>query len=391
MIPYGKHFVDEDDIEAVIAVLKSNNLTQGPMIEEFEKNFSNYVGSKYAVAVSSGTAALHLSSLALDVNNTSFALTSPISFVSTANCIKFCGGDIGFVDIDLNTLNISSSKLEEFLQKSDKKVDVILPVHFSGLSADMKKIHELSKLYNFKIIEDAAHALGSSYDNKKKIGSCCYSDITIFSLHPVKSIAAGEGGVITTNSDEIYRKLIRLRSHGINKLDDTFLEFDQAFTGNLKNPWYYEMQDLGYHYRITDIQCALANSQLKKLDNFITERKKLANNYNKIISAYENINIHQDTNKMSSANHLFILNIDFNKYKISRAELMYSLRQSDIITQVHYLPIPYHPYYRKQLSKKYNIFNASRYYQTCLSIPLFYKLSFEQQELIIDKINTLLK
>ena len=151
------------------------------------------------------------------------------------------------------------------------------------------------------------------------------------------------------------------------------------------------MQDLGYHYRITDIQCALANSQLKKLDNFITERKKLANNYNKIISAYENINIHQDTNKMSSANHLFILNIDFNKYKISRAELMYSLRQSDIITQVHYLPIPYHPYYRKQLSKKYNIFNASKYYQTCLSIPLFYKLSFEQQELIIDKINTLLK
>jgi UDP-4-amino-4,6-dideoxy-N-acetyl-beta-L-altrosamine transaminase len=389
MIPYGKQSIDEDDINAVIEVLKSPYLTQGPEIEKFEKNIANYVGSKYAVAVSSGTAALHMCATVLNVSKSKSMLTTPVSFVATANCGSYLDADVYFGNIDSN-INLSVDSISKALEeKSD--IGVVIPVHFGGAPCDMEDI--FNKFYpRVNIIEDAAHALGASYKCGNKVGSCVYSDLTIFSLHPVKPISAGEGGVITTNSESLYRKLLRLRSHGINKLDDKFININNAYTNEVANPWYYEMVDLGFHYRITDIQAALANSQLNKLDQFINKRRKIAEKYDKAFKDNEFINLIQLNARRQSGHHLYIILIKFEKLNISRAEMMSMLREMGIGTQVHYVPIYMQPYYqdRNCLLKSINYDNVEVYYSECISIPIYPLLSNFEQDYVIDSITTLI-
>lgn len=383
MIPYGKHYIDEDDIQSVVDVLRSGYLTQGPTVEKFEKAVADYVGVKYAVAVSSGTAALHLANLVATVKPGVSAVTSPITFVASANSILYAGGTVLFADIDSETINMSPQSLAEVFEKN-KNIKAVIPVHFAGLPCDMVKIKQIADKHGAVIIEDAAHALGASYLSGKKVGSCENSLMTIFSFHPVKAIAAGEGGMITTNNEEIYRKLLRLRSHGINKLDDPFLLPEQSETDGIKDPWYYEMQDLGLHYRITDIQCALALSQLKKLDSFISRRLNLTKVYDDSFVGMKNCRPSQVAGREISGHHLYVLRISYDSLGLSRAQLMQNLRTRGIGSQVHYIPVPAHPFYRKLGFNPEDYPNAQKYYEQALTIPIFFKLSDDQQKQVIE-------
>mgnify|MGYP001348278257 FL=1 len=382
MIPYGKHHIDNEDIEAVVSVLKSGQITQGPKIEEFESEIAKYVGAKYAVAVSSGTAALHLAGTVSNLGPNNALITSPITFVASANAAFYNRSQVIFADIDLKSINMSADSLKKAL-KNNPKIKVVMPIHFAGLPCEMEAIKNISDKNNLIIVEDAAHALGATYDNGKKVGSCCYSDMTIFSFHPVKSIAAGEGGMITTNDEKIYRKLIRLRSHGINKLDDPYELKEQSNTNKINNPWYYEVQELGFHYRINDIQCALALSQLKKIDKFISKRMAIVKKYDDEFSTMKNIKPFQNLGRKLSSHHLYVVNIDFNSIGKSRAELMHELRGKDIICQVHYIPLPMHPYFRNLGFNPEEYPNSLNYYNNCLSIPLFYDLTDIQQDYVV--------
>ena len=388
ILPYGKHFLDQEDIESVIRVLKFQNLTQGEEVIKFEKALSDYVGSKYAVSVSSWTSGLHLSCLALGISKDDYVVTSPITFVASSNAIIYCNGTPLFCDIDPNTINLCPNRLEDILKKY--KVKAVIPVHFSGLSCEMNEIHYLSQKYGFKILEDSAHALGGQHHDGNKIGSCKHSDLSGFSLHPVKPIAAGEGGIITTNNTSYYKKLVRLRSHGINKNDDPFLNKTEAFTGDKQNPWYYEMQELGYNYRLTDIQCALANSQLKKLEAFIIKRKKLVNFYDEQFEYIDGIEPIQKDYRSPSSHHIYVLRIDFQRFKISRAELMFRLREKGILTQVHYIPILKHPFYKNHFQKMIDFKVAQKYYEECITIPLYYDLSKDDQGKVISAIKNII-
>ena len=360
------------------------------MIEKFEKAICNYVGAKYAVAVSSGTAALHLSALAAGVKSGNSIVTSPITFVSTANAAFYCGGGVYFADIEPLSINISPKKIEDVIE-ANNDICAIFPVHFGGLPCDMEALSDISERYNLFMVEDAAHALGANYSNGQKVGSCCYSDMTIFSFHPVKSIAAGEGGLITTNDEALYRKLIRLRSHGINKLNDPLLNQNESMTDESVNRWYYEMQELGFHYRITDIQCALALSQLKKLDKFIERRRMLVNKYDSYFKGLEFLSPAQSLSRELSSHHLYVLRIEFDKVNITRNKFMQLLREKEIITQVHYIPLPIQPYYK---SKGFDIIDypeANSYYEEAISIPLFYDLTDAQQDYVVKVILEILK
>tara|TARA_B100000427_G_C15520008_1_gene599897 strand:- start:9328 stop:10509 length:1182 start_codon:yes stop_codon:yes gene_type:complete len=385
IIPYGKHFLDEEDIEAVVEVLRTKNLTQGEEVDKFEEAVAKYVGAKYAVAVSSWTAGLHIACLAAGVQTDDEVLTSPITFVSSANCAVFCGAKPVFSDIDNESLNLCPSKLRDSLSKLSN-TKVIIPVHYAGAPCDMKSIKEIADKSGTLIIEDAAHALGSRYEDGSMVGSCKYSDMTGFSFHPVKSIAAGEGGMITTNNYDLYKKLLRLRSHGINKLDDSFLIQDQATTGDIDNPWYYEMQDLGYNYRITDIQCALGRSQLKKLDKFIGRRRQLVSRYDAAFEGSEKINPTQIQFRSSSSHHLYVVRINFKKTNINRAQLMNELKQEGILTQVHYIPVTSHPFYKELGFDTRQYPNSLNFYEEALSLPLYYSLTDQQQDSVINTI-----
>lgn len=389
MIPYGKHHIDEDDIQAVVDILRSSMLTQGPAVEAFEKAVAEYVGVKYAVAVSSGTAALHLAALAAGVSPGTSVVTSPITFVASANAARYCGADVLFADIDPETINMSPNALREVLLKN-ANTKVIIPVHFAGLPCDMITIKKLADNAGAIVIEDAAHALGATYPNGKRVGCCENSLMTIFSFHPVKAIAAGEGGMITTNDEAIYRKLIRFRSHGINKLDDKFQLPLQAFTNHELNPWYYEMQELGFHYRITDIQCALALSQFKKLNSFIERRRDLAKNYDIAFAALKKFCPAQTIGRDQSGHHLYVLRIKFDTTDHSRAKIMQKLKEDGIGTQVHYIPVPMHSYYQKLGHNMTNYPNAQDYYNQALSIPLFYDLTSDEQKKVIYTIDKII-
>lgn len=382
MIPYGKHHIDEEDIQAVVDVLRSGILTQGPIIEQFEEEIARYVGAKYAVAVSSGTAALHLAALAAGVCPESTLITSPITFVASANAGLYAGGKVAFADIDPQTINMSPESLKITLEKNSN-TRAIIPVHFAGLPCDMPAIKLLADNADAFVIEDAAHALGAYYPDGKKIGSCAHSLMTIFSFHPVKAIAAGEGGMITTNNVATYRKLIRLRSHGINKLDDLLELPSQAQTNGEVNSWYYEMQELGFHYRITEMQCALALSQFRKLDQFIARRRNLAKRYDEAFLAFKNCRPAQIMGRDLSGHHLYVLRIDFNALGKSRARLIKELKDKGIGSQVHYIPVPMQPYYQKQGLSLRDYPNAINYYEEALSIPLFYDLENSQQDHIV--------
>jgi perosamine synthetase len=360
-------------------------LTQGPAVEAFEQDFAKYTGAQYAIAVSSGTAALHLAALAAGVGPGNALVTSPITFVASANAALYVGGSAIFADIDPDTINMSPGSLKQVLAKNPD-VRAVIPVHFAGLPCDMLAIKTIADKAGVVVIEDAAHALGATYPKGQRVGSCAYSRMTIFSFHPVKAIAAGEGGMITTNDEATYRKLLRLRSHGINKLDDLFQLPEQAETNGVRDPWYYEMQELGFHYRITDIQCGLALSQLKKLDKFLDRRRVLVNRYDESFANLKNCRPAQNSGRDQSGHHLYVLRIDFNSIGSSRGQLIQKLKSRLIGSQVHYIPVPAQPYYRRLGFAPENYPNAQQYYKEALSIPLFYDLTNKQQDLVISAI-----
>jgi UDP-4-amino-4,6-dideoxy-N-acetyl-beta-L-altrosamine transaminase len=390
MIPYGRHHIDEEDIQAVVSILKSGVLSQGPAIEAFEKAIALSVGVKFAVAVSSATAGLHIAATAAGVTQNTTLITSPITFVASSNAGLYNGASVAFADTEAETVNMNPESLKKVLDENPN-TRAIVPVHFGGLPCNMPAIKALADQTKAVIIEDAAHALGATYPSGEKVGSCRYSLMTVFSFHPVKAIAAGEGGMITTNDEKIYRELIRLRSHGINKLDDSFQVPEQAFTDGVQNSWYYEMQELGYHYRITDIQAGLALSQFKKLDKFIARRIELVKRYDNAFANMKNLRPAQPTeNRNISGHHLYVLRIDYDAIKLSRNELMKELRKRDIGSQVHYIPVPAQPFYRKLGFKPEDYPNANDFYKEALSIPLFYDLTDDQQDLVIATLKELI-
>jgi perosamine synthetase len=388
MIPYGRHHLDEEDVEAVVHVLREGALTQGPAVGAFEDAVADYVGAKFAVAVSSGTTALHLAALAADLGPGKSLVTSPITFVASANAALYVGARPVFVDVDPHTINMCPAALSTALTR-DRNTRVVMPVHFAGLPCEMPAIKSAADAAGAVVIEDAAHALGARYADAQRVGSCAYSLMTVFSFHPVKAIAAGEGGMITTNDEPTYRRLLRLRSHGINKLDDPFQYSTEAWTDGLRNDWYYEMQELGFNYRITDIQCALALSQFRKLDKFIARRRELAKRYETAFDGLQNVRPAQKTNRDDSGHHLFVLRINFGAIGKGRGQLMRDLRARDIGSQVHYIPVPSHPYYRNQGYNPEDCPHAQKYYREALSIPLFFSLTDEQQYGVISAITEL--
>lgn len=376
MIPYGKHYIDEDDVQAVAEVLRHGWLTQGPKVPEFEAAIASFVGSKYAVAVSNGTAGLHLACLAAGVGPGDRVVTSPNSFVASANCAHYTGGVAEFVDIERDTLNMNPAALHEHARRAAPKA--VVPVHFAGLPCNMEAIAAAAP--GAIVIEDAAHALGSRYRSGMRVGSCAHSDMAVFSLHPVKSIASGEGGIITTNREDIYRRLLRLRSHGINKQDDPFQHVKDAFHDGKANRWYYEMQELGFNFRLTDLQAALGLSQLGKIDRFLARRQELAARYRQAFSsAPAGIRVGQSGGWGDSANHLFLIRAPFGSLPGGRTGFMQKLYDRGYVTQVHYIPIPMHPYYARLGHDMARLPEAARYYDEALSIPLFYGLTDEQQ------------
>lgn len=380
MIPYGRHCIEEDDIEAVVAQMRSGWLTQGPAVGEFEAAVAEYVGAKYAVAVSNGTAGLHLACLAAGIGPGDRAITSPNSFVASANGVHYVGGHAEFVDIERDTLNMDPAALRERCSRGPAPKAVI-PVHFAGLPCDMGAIAQIASGTGATVIEDAAHALGSRYRTGEMVGSCAHSDMAVFSFHPVKSIACGEGGMVTTNSEALYRRLLRLRSHGINKLDDPLQNPQDTYqTGGRVNRWYYEMQELGFNFRLTDLQAALGMSQLRKIDRFLARRRELADRYRSLLAGGDpRLRAAQSGGWGDSANHLFVIRVPFGVEAPTRNEYMQRLYDRGYVTQVHYIPIPLHPYYRRLGHDMGRLPEARRYYEEGLSIPLYVGLTDEQQ------------
>ena len=388
MIPYGKHNVKLSEALRVAWQIRFHSLTQGSKINEFEGLVAKYVGAKYAVAVSSATAGLHIAMLALDLPQKSKVITSPISFVASSNSILYAGHHPLFVDIEPNTLNLDVDLVEKQVQL-DAEVRAIIPVHFAGLPCDMNKLSKIANANGIRIIEDAAHAFGASYEDGQKVGSCSFSDMTVFSFHPVKSITTGEGGMVTTNDYELYKKLIRLRSHGINKLDDEFTNPILSKTAGVINPWYYEMIELGFNFRLTEIQAVLGISQMKRLDNFIARRSNLVKRYQNLLKNNSKISPAQKASNVGSANHIFPVRVKFNTSALSRNELMNKLKEVGIISQVHYIPIPSQPYYQQLGYSISEIPNAFSYYEEALTIPLFPGLKKREQRKIIKLLEDL--
>ena len=379
IIPYGRQSIDEDDIRAVEAVLRSDYLTQGPASDMFEKALAEKCGAKYAVAVNSGTAALHIACLAAGVAKGDEVITSPNTFVASANCAAYCGARPVFADISSDTYNITPEEIEK---KMTGRTKMVIPVHFAGQSCDMEVIQKLARNHEqdsgrkIYIVEDACHALGSMY-NGNAVGSCVYSDMTVMSFHPVKHITTGEGGAVLTNDEELYNKLRRFRTHGITNNPEEVIYAENAFQDPeaaqpLMNPWYYEQIDLGYNYRITDLQAALGNSQLKKLDQFKNRRREIVDMYNEAFKDIETIRTPFEADACDSNFHLYVLLFDWKEIGISRAQLMTDLRGKGVLTQVHYIPVHTQPYYRKTFSTQWgDCPNAEAYYNKCLSIPLY--------------------
>jgi perosamine synthetase len=388
LIPYSKQSISIIDALRVARQVKFKSLTQGNQIKEFENSVADYVGSKYAVAVSSATAGLHLAHLAIGNPIGSNVATSPISFVASANTIIYAGHTPFFVDIDFDSGSMSVDKLIDLINQT--KISTVVPVHYAGLPCDMKRIHEVCKEKNISIIEDAAHALGATYDSGEKVGSCTYSDMTVFSFHPVKSITTGEGGMITTNNENLYGKLLKLRTHGIQRKEVSFQNKILGYSDGQPNLWYYEMDSLGYHYRLTEIQAVLGYSQMKKIDKFMKARQSIAKRYDKYLSNIKNIKKSQSKNNGGSANHLYTIKIDFTKIKSSRNDLMSKLREIGIVTQVHYIPIPLHPYYKQLGYDVDNLPNTMNFYFQILSIPIYPKLSILKQFKVYKNLNKLL-
>ena len=385
-IPYGKQNITKNDIEAVKNVLKSDFLTQGPEIEKFEKNFSSYINSKYSVAVSNGTAALHLSVLALGLKKGDKVITSPITFAASANCVRYCGAEIVFCDIDPITHLLDHKKVEELLQKSKKgEYKGIIPVNFAGRACDLEKFNFLAKKYDLWILEDSCHSPGGYFYDSNNVKQYCggniFTDLSIFSFHPVKHIAAGEGGMITTNNEKLYKKLLTLRTHGITKNKNNFKNSIKIAGGNDAFPnWYMEMQELGFNYRLTDIQCALANSQLSRANDGLQKRKEIAEKYFDFFSNKPYI-FNQSGKVKGHAYHLYVIEVK------NRLGLYNFLKEKNIYTQIHYFPCHLMPYYKDLGWSEGDLINAENYYQNCISLPIYPTLKQEEQDYVIKNIN----
>lgn len=371
MIPYGKQTIDQDDIQAVVDVLKSDFLTTGPKIAEFEQTVADYVGAKYAVAISNGTSALHAACFAAGIGPGDEVITTPLTFAASANCVLYCGGTPVFADVDPKTYNIDP---EDIRRKITDRTKAIIAVHLAGQPCDMDAIHSIAHEYGLIVIEDGAHALGSVYKGKK-VGSL--SDMTAFSFHPVKPITTGEGGMIVTDNEEFYKKMALFRSHGITRDDSMMTRND--------GPWFYQQFDLGYNYRITDIQCALGCSQMKKLDRFLARRKEIVARYNEAFADCDNIITPYQLSDTESGWHLYIVQVK----NCDRRQVFEAMREKGIGVNVHYIPVYMHPYYQEHGYENVHCANAEEIYSHIISLPLYPGLTSEQQDYVIDTLKSL--
>ena len=381
MIYYGHQHITEKDIQAVERVLHSDWLTQGPAIEAFEKKVANYCGARYAVAVTNATSALHIACKAVDLGEGDVLWTSPITFTASANCGRYCGADVDFVDIDDKTYNMSVAELRHKLETAVKKPKVVIPVHLAGQSCDMEAIKALADEYGFKIIEDASHATGADYKNTK-VGSCRYSDMTVFSFHPVKIVTTGEGGIVLTNNKELYEKLKLYRSHGITRDSD-------LMTQEADGPWYYQQIELGFNYRMTDMQAALGCSQMDSLDEFVARRRYLVKRYNEKLKGLPLRTPYQDEATNPSW-HIYIIRVDFTKVKLSKKEIFARMRDRGIVLNLHYIPVHTQPYYQKLGFQKGDFPVSEKYYEEVITLPLYYDLTDEQQDEVIEALKEVL-
>ncbi len=392
-IPYGRQSVDDADIEAVVKVLKSDYLTTGPAVAAFEKKVADYVGAKYAVAVSNGTAALHVACLAAGIGEGDEVITTPITFAASANCVLYCGGTPVFADIDPDTYNISPEELEK---KITSRTKAIIPVHYTGQPCDMDAILEIAHKHNLLVVEDGAHALGAVYKGKK-IGSI--ADMTCFSFHPVKPVTTGEGGMIVTDNEELYRRLVLYRSHGITRDKDMMQQYEEQLQqssdpalqeaadmlrGDVIDPggWYYQQLELGYNYRITDISCALGASQMDKLDRFLERRRQIAKKYDEAFADIPQIKTPWQQEGCQSGWHLYMI----QTMERSRREVFDGLRQAGIGVNVHYIPVYRHPYYQRNGYAGVHCLNAEAFYERAISLPIFPGLTGQQQDYVIEHV-----
>ena len=385
-IPYGRQNITEDDLLAVKEALHSDYLTQGPTIAEFEKNFAQYVGARYAVAVSNGTAALHLCAMALNVEPGQKVITTPITFAASANCIRYCGGEVVFADIDPETYLLDINAVRKLLEASPKGTySGIVPVDFAGRAVNLEDYRELAREFDLWIIEDSCHAPGGFFQKSNGESSLCgsgeFADLAIFSFHPVKHIACGEGGMITTNNEDLYQRLLSLRTHGIIKSNEAYVN-SEAFATGVKDAseypaWYMEMQELGYNYRLTDIQAALGISQLKRADEGIVRRRAIAARYQ---NAFNGKVKGQSDVVVGHAYHLYVIEVE------NRLGLYNHLREQKIFAQIHYIPCHLMPYYREQGWKEGDLIHAEEYYRNCISLPMYPTLKNEEQEFVISTI-----
>lgn len=371
MIPYGKQTIEQDDIQAVVDVLKSDFLTTGPKIAEFEQTVADYVGAKYAVAISNGTSALHAACFAAGIEPGDEVITTPLTFAASANCVLYCGGTPVFADVDPKTYNIDP---EDIQRKITDRTKAIIAVHLAGQPCDMDAIHSIAREHGLIVIEDGAHALGSVYKGKK-VGSM--SDMTTFSFHPVKPITTGEGGMIVTDNEDFYKKMILFRSHGITR-DDSMMKRNDG-------PWFYQQFNLGYNYRITDIQCALGCSQMKKLDRFLARRKEIVARYNEAFADCDNIITPYQLSDTESGWHLYIVQVK----KCDRRQVFENMREKGIGVNVHYIPVYMHPYYQEHGYENVHCANAEEIYSHIISLPLYPGLTSEQQDYVIDTLKSL--
>jgi len=380
MIPYGRQTISEADIQAVVEVLRSGFLTQGPTIPAFENAVANYCGTQYAFAVNSATSALHIACLALGVGKGDSVWTSPITFVASANCALYCGADVDFVDIDPRTYNLSTEKLAEKLslaEQTGKLPKVVIPVHLCGQPCDMAGIYALSQRYGFKIIEDASHAIGGKYQNQA-IGNCRYSDITVFSFHPVKIITTGEGGMALTNNAKLAERLDRLRSHGITR--------DPAqMTHAPDGPWYYQQLELGFNYRMTDLQAALGLSQMQRLDEFVSKRHALSQRYDALLADLPIITPWQHPDSYSGL-HLYVIRLQLDEINASHRAVFDALRAAGIGANIHYIPVYRQPYYEQMGFKEGYCLEAEQYYAEAISLPMYPALTEAQQDYVVAKL-----
>jgi len=398
MIPYGRQDIDADDIRAVVEVLQSDFLTQGSAVPAFESSVIAHCGAAHAVAVNSATSALHLACLALGVGEGDLVWTSPITFVASANCARYCGASVDFVDIDPDTYNLSVAVLAQKLEEAEKAgrlPKVVIPVHLCGQSCDMAAIHALGQRFGFRIIEDASHAIGGKYQGMP-VGGCRFSDITVFSFHPVKIITTGEGGMALTNDPVLAAKMARLRSHGITRDPSEFIGFSDFQSSGFSlhvseaGPWYYQQQDLGFNYRMTDIQAALGLSQMRRLEEFVARRVRISQRYDEMLTGLPLATPFQRTDA-SSAWHLYVIRLRLDRCKMSHADSFRALRAAGIGVNLHYIPVYLQPYYRNLGFAAKHCPEAERYYDEAISLPMFSGLTEDQQAEVVRSTKSVLQ